>query len=102
MAKDDCASVWFAILERSRNLGHRKREIEALQRLRAMGVDIRFDDDRTNIDSLKDEIANKEERIELVRHMLLNIEWALNHDQIPDVDAWKRMIDRMLEVTGRE
>lgn len=38
----DCATVWFAILERAHRLGDHKRAAEALRNLKDRGVEVRF------------------------------------------------------------
>lgn len=39
---DDCASVWFARLERARNLRDVRREREAVANLRRLGVIVSY------------------------------------------------------------
>ena len=38
----DCASVWFARLERAKNLNDFERAAEAVRELRRLGVDVKF------------------------------------------------------------
>ncbi len=40
--QSDCATVWFAILERAVNLGDADRAAEARQKLTELGVDVNF------------------------------------------------------------
>ena len=39
---DQCASIWFLRLERAREHGDQTAELEARQKLKALGVDVRF------------------------------------------------------------
>lgn len=39
---DQCASIWFLRLERAREHGDLTAEREARQKLKALGVDVRF------------------------------------------------------------
>ena len=38
----DCASIWFARLERAKNLNDFERAAEAVRELRKLGVDVKF------------------------------------------------------------
>ena len=38
----DCAAVWFARLERAKNLNDFERAAEAVRELRRLGVDVKF------------------------------------------------------------
>jgi hypothetical protein len=38
-----CATIWFAILERARNLGDEERAQAAAAKLRELGVEVRFE-----------------------------------------------------------
>ena len=40
--QSDCATVWFAILERAINLGNAEREAEARLKLKELGVEVDF------------------------------------------------------------
>lgn len=40
---DDCATIWFAILERAKNRNDFERAAEAQKRLREMGVRVKFE-----------------------------------------------------------
>ena len=39
---DDCASVWFAILERAHNLSDHEQAADAIRELRRLGWEVRF------------------------------------------------------------
>lgn len=41
-APEDCATVWFARLERAKNQKDFERAAEAVRELRRLGVDVRF------------------------------------------------------------
>lgn len=55
--RGDCATVWFAILERAHRLGDHKRASEALQKLKDRGVIVRFP--RRQTISLQDRRADQ-------------------------------------------
>ena len=41
-APEDCATVWFARLERAKSQNDFERAAEAVRQLRRLGVDVRF------------------------------------------------------------
>ena len=41
-APEDCATVWFARLERAKSLNDFERAAEAVRQLRRLGVDVKF------------------------------------------------------------
>lgn len=52
---DDCASVWFARLERAKNLHDFERAAEAVRKLRRLGIVVTFDAARSNDDQNESE-----------------------------------------------
>ena len=45
---EDCATAWFAALERARNIGDRQLERTAIQNLRRLGVQVFFGEGSPN------------------------------------------------------
>lgn len=61
---NDCATIWFGILERARNLNNFERAAEAQERLRLLGVKVEFGPIHTSQQTEQDEArpaASREE-----------------------------------------
>lgn len=54
---DDCPSVWFARLERAKNLHDFERAAEAVRELKRLGIIVKFDTARTNDDQIESEVS---------------------------------------------